>query len=100
MAWPRICGADGGRREGLAGGHLQLSRDQIEPGHLLGHRVLDLEAGVHLEEEELPGGVHHELHRPGAHVPESSAAVTAAVPSRARRSASTTGEGDSSMIFW
>ena len=41
--------------------HLQL--DQVEPGDHLGHGVLDLQAGVHLHEEELVGpvGGHDEL---------------------------------------
>ena len=43
-----------GEAEGLARGHPELPLDQVEPGDELGHRVLDLEAGVHLQEEELP----------------------------------------------
>ena len=42
-----------GEREGLAGRHPQLQSDQVHPDDQLGDRVLDLEPGVHLEEEEL-----------------------------------------------
>ena len=50
--------------QALAGGHPQLLDDQVQPGHLLGHRVLDLDPRVHLEEVEAAGGVHQELERP------------------------------------
>ena len=39
--------------ERLARGDAQLLAHEIDPRHRLGHRVLDLEARVHLEEEEL-----------------------------------------------
>ena len=38
--------------ERLAGGDPELVGDEVATGHDLGHRVLDLEARVHLEEEE------------------------------------------------
>ena len=41
----------------VAGGDAQLLLDEVEPGDKLGHRVLDLQPGVHLEE--------HVLLRPG-----------------------------------
>ena len=53
--------------ERLTRRHPQLPLDQIEPGHQLGDRVLDLESGVHLEEEELAVLV-EELDRPGVDV--------------------------------
>ena len=40
-------------RQRLAGGDPQLPLDEIEPGHRLGHRMLDLEPRVHLDEIEL-----------------------------------------------
>ena len=40
-------------RQGLAGRHADLPLDEVDAGDRLGHRVLDLQAGVHLEEEEL-----------------------------------------------
>ena len=42
------------KRQRLAGGGQDLGPDQVQPGHALGHRVLDLDAGVHLDEVELP----------------------------------------------
>ncbi len=40
-------------RQRLAAGDADLPLDEIDAGDHLGDRVLDLEAGVHLEEEEL-----------------------------------------------
>ena len=57
-------------RQRLARGHAQLPFDEIETGDHLGHRVLDLQAGVHLEEEEAIC-VRDELHRAGAFVADS-----------------------------
>jgi hypothetical protein len=57
----------GGRRqvrgERLARGDGKLERDEVEPPGLFRHRMLDLEAGVHLEEEERAVGVEEELDR-------------------------------------
>ena len=39
----------------LTGGDPQLPLDEIQPGDQLGDRVLDLQPGVHLHEEELVG---------------------------------------------
>ena len=44
-------------RQRLAGGDAQLQLDEVEAGDQLGDRVLDLQAGVHLQEEELVGPV-------------------------------------------
>jgi hypothetical protein len=57
-----------GQRERLAGGDAQLQLDEVEAGDALGDRVLDLQAGVHLEEVELAAGVEHELDGAGADV--------------------------------
>ena len=46
-------------REGQPGGHRQLQAHEVEPGHQLGHAVLDLQPRVHLEEVEA------RRHRPG-----------------------------------
>ena len=43
-------------RERLARRDAQLLLDQVDAGDELGHRVLDLQPGVHLDEEELVGG--------------------------------------------
>ena len=42
-----------GEGDGFSRRHHQLELDQVEPGHELGGRMLDLEAGVHLEVVEL-----------------------------------------------
>ena len=47
--------------EGQAGGNAQLLPHQIQAGDHLGDRVLYLDAGVHLDEIELPLLVQHEL---------------------------------------
>ncbi len=47
--------------EGQAGGNAQLFPHQIQTGDQLGDRVLHLDAGVHLDEVELPILVQHEL---------------------------------------
>jgi hypothetical protein len=39
--------------QGLATGHAQLPLHQVQACHGLGHRVLHLQAGVHLHEEEV-----------------------------------------------
>src|SRR5438445_19642 len=54
----------------LAASDAQLQLDEVEPGDELGHRVLDLETGVDLEEEEVAVRVDDELDRAGAHVAE------------------------------
>ena len=51
----------------LALGDQQLQADQVEGGDLLGHGMLDLEPGVHLEEEELAAVV-EKLDGAGSHV--------------------------------
>jgi hypothetical protein len=55
MAWPRIS-SFGGRMvvQPLAGGDAQLRLDQVDAGDGLGDGVLHLDAGVHLDEVELP----------------------------------------------
>ncbi len=56
-----------GRRHAAALGHQQLLLHEVETGHQLGHRVLDLQPGVRLEEEEAVA-VEQELHGAGADV--------------------------------
>ena len=55
MAWPRRAAVDLvlRHRQRLAAGDADLPLDEVDAGDHLGDRVLDLEAGVHLEEEEL-----------------------------------------------
>ena len=55
--------------EAAAGGDVQLQLHEVEPGRQLGHRVLDLQPGVHLEEREaLLGRLVQELDGPGVDV--------------------------------
>ena len=42
-------------RQALASGDGDLQRDEVDARDRLGHRMLDLEPGVHLEEEGLLG---------------------------------------------
>ena len=53
---PGLDGVAGGRRHGplepAAGGDVQLQPHEVEPRRQLGHRVLDLQPGVDLEERE------------------------------------------------
>ena len=59
------------RAEGLAGGDQELEADQVQAGDGLGDRVLDLDAGVDLQEPELLPG-EEELDRAGAHVADGA----------------------------
>src|SRR5690625_4904057 len=52
-----------GVAERRAGGDAQLLADEVQAGDLLGHRVLDLEAGVDLEEGDGAVGADEELAR-------------------------------------
>ena len=56
------------QRQGLASGHGDLPRDQVQAGDALGHRVLDLQPRVHLQEIEMAVAVQQELDRAGADV--------------------------------
>ena len=56
-----------GDRELLAGGDQDLLADDVDAGDHLGHAVLDLDPGVHLEEEVLVADL-HALDRAGAAV--------------------------------
>ena len=53
--------------QGLAGGDPELPFHQVEAGDRFGDRMLHLQAGVHLQEEEAVG-VGDELHRSGADI--------------------------------
>jgi hypothetical protein len=53
------------QRQGLAGGDPELPLDQVQAGDRLRDRVLDLEAGVHLDEVEPAVGGEQELDRAG-----------------------------------
>ena len=55
-------------RQRLALGDQQLQPHQVQPRDALGDRVLHLQPGVHLQEEELAVGREEELDRAGVHV--------------------------------
>ena len=63
-----------GDRERLAGGDQDLLADDVDAGDHLGHAVLDLDAGVHLEEEVLVADL-HALDRAGAAVADRGGRV-------------------------
>ncbi|CAH0326693.1 hypothetical protein SRABI128_05502 [Microbacterium sp. Bi128] len=48
-------------REALTGGDAQLRLDEIDVGDFLGHRVLDLDPGVHFDEYVLAGPLTHRV---------------------------------------
>jgi hypothetical protein len=62
----------------VTGGDVDLQFDEIESGRALGNRMLDLQPGVHLEEEETSVVIGEELDR-------SRAGVTDGLGGRARR---------------
>ena len=90
-------------RKPLTGGDAQLQLDEIEARHELGDRVLDLQARVHLQEEELaPGARDRRSARrsPRRCTRTPGRARRRPCPWRSRNAASTTGEGASSITFW
>ena len=87
--------------ERLAGGDPQLVGDEVAARHRLGDRMLDLEAGVHLEEEEVAAIGHQELDGAGADVADRGRDLQRGRSQPlAQRAGVTDGPGDSSMIFW
>ena len=52
----------------LATGHPQLPLDQIQPSDHLGHRMLDLQPGIHFHEVEIARGIDDEFDRSGTHI--------------------------------
>ena len=97
----RRVGGGRGERQRLALGDQQLQPDQVQPGDALGDRVLDLQPGVHLQEEELAVRGEQELHRAGADVADRPAGGHRRLVQRRRAApASTAGDGASSTIFW
>ncbi len=62
MAWPRISSLAGRMvLERLTGRDAQLGLDEVDAGDDFGHRMLNLDARVHLDEVELPVLIHEEL---------------------------------------
>ena len=68
MAWPASDDLLLFQPERFSGRDAQLLGDQIDAGHGLGHRVLDLQPGVHLQEHEGAVVSEQELGRAGADV--------------------------------
>ena len=77
------------------------SSTRSTPGDHLGDRVLDLEAGVHLQEEEPLGvGVVEELDRAGAAVADRLGRPSGGVVQRVDDLGARPGAGASSTTFW
>ena len=51
--------------QGLAGGDIDLQLHQVKPGHQLGHRMLYLQARIHLQEVKILLPIHQELNGAG-----------------------------------
>ena len=68
MAWPRRRDLLLASRQRLAGRHPHLPLDQILAGDHLGHRMLDLQPRVHLDEVEVARLRSDELDRAGADI--------------------------------
>ena len=67
MAWPWNFTSLWASVEVAAGGDANLLEDEIDVGDHLGHRMLDLDAGVHLDEVE-PSVLVQELDRADAEI--------------------------------
>jgi hypothetical protein len=67
-------------RHRLAGGDEDLFLHEIDPRHLLGHGMLDLDACVHLHEVERAVLVVQEFHRAGVAVADRRRAVRGQLP--------------------
>ncbi len=84
----------------LARGDQDLALHQVDAGDHFGHRMLHLDAGVHLDEVQLARRVHQELDRAGVGVAHGLQRGSQAIsPMHLRKSGVTAGEGDSSISF-
>ena len=84
----------------FAVGDAELLGDEVEAGDRLRDRVLDLDAAVQLEEEEVVS-LDHELDRPGAAVADRAAERDRGFGKRlAQRAVQARGAGASSSTFW
>ncbi len=54
--------------EAFAGSDFDLLFDQVDPVDLFGHRMFDLDAGIHFEKVKVTGIINEELHRTGVFV--------------------------------
>ena len=87
--------------QGLAGGDPHLGLHQVDVGDLLGDRVLDLDARVHLDEDVVAVGVEQELDGAGVAVADlRSRSGPRRRTSASRSSGSRFGAGAISTTFW
>ena len=82
IAWPRAHDVALAEAQLLAGGDADLLLHDVDAGDHLGDRVLDLDARVHLDEEELVVLV-QELERARAAIADLAARIGAALADRA-----------------
>ncbi len=54
--------------EAFAGGDFDLLFDQVDPVDLFGHRMFDLDTGIHFEKVKVAGIIDEKLHRTGVFV--------------------------------
>ena len=54
--------------EAFAGSDFDLLFDQVDPVDLFGHRMFDLDTGIHFEKVKVAGIINEELHRTGIFV--------------------------------
>ena len=83
----------------FACGDAELLADDVDAGHELGHRMLDLDSAVQLEEVEVPP-VQHELDGACAPVADRASERDRRLAHPASQLAVEGGEGDSSSTFW
>ena len=100
IAWPRSTMSRCANGSFSPAAIADLLLHDVDAGDHLGHRMLDLDARVHLDEVELAVLV-QELERAGAAVADLAAGLGAALADRARSArAVMPGAGASSMTFW
>ena len=102
IAWPAgVSRRAGSSVEPLAARDPDLPPHQIDAGHHLGDRMLDLQPRVHLEEVEAAVLVEQELDRAGVGVADRARdAAAAPTSSPARIAGVTASDGVSSTTFW
>ena len=88
-----------GHRQRFARGDADLPLDEVDTGDHLGHGVLDLQAGVHLEEEELAVLV-DELDGAGVVVADRLGGLDRGLAHRFSTPSGSPGAGASSISFW
>src|SRR5262249_45586644 len=69
-------------RQPAASGYTKLFSNEIDTEHTLGHRVLDLQARVHLEEVEIPVRCQDEFHGAGISIAGSARQANSRITDR------------------